>query len=83
LYGLQGDLYAFAIGLGHEGDYCLVSTANAPYAPRWRLLLFLRNTRDKMGCGQILENFSAALNTVEKHQERILKRWVPTSSLEP
>ena len=68
--------------LGHEGDCRLVSTADAPNAPRWRLLLFLRNTRYKMGCGQFLENFSVALNTVKKHQERILKRCVPTSSLE-
>lgn len=57
-----------------------VREATTPQAARWRLSHFLRHAREKIGCGPLVVHFSAALDTVEKHQERILERWASTYS---
>jgi transposase len=57
-----------------------VRAAETPNAARWRLSHFLRHAREKIGCGPLVEHFKAALDTVEKHQERILERWASTYS---
>lgn len=57
-----------------------VRVARTPQAARWRLSHFLRHARDKVQCGPLLAPVLTALETVEKHAERILRRWASTFS---
>lgn len=49
-------------------------------AARWRLSHFLRYAREKIGLEQLLAPVLTATETVEKHCERILRRWTSTHS---
>lgn len=55
-----------------------VREAETPRAARWRLSHFLRHARERIGHGPIFEPVRKALDTVEKHWERILERWTST-----
>ena len=57
-----------------------VRVARTPQAARWRLSHFLRHAREKVQCGPLLAPVLTAIETVEKHSERILRRWASTFS---
>lgn len=57
-----------------------VRRAETPHAARWRLSHFLRHAHQQIGHGPLLEAVAKALETVEKHAERILQRWTSTHS---
>ncbi|MBF0093673.1 MAG: transposase, partial [Alphaproteobacteria bacterium] len=57
-----------------------VRVAQSPQAARWRLTNFIRHAREKVGLGPLLAPVLSALETVEKHQARILQRWASTFS---
>jgi transposase len=49
-----------------------VRRAETPNAARWRLSHFLRHAHQQIGHGPLLDAVAKALETVEKHRERIL-----------
>jgi transposase len=57
-----------------------VRRAETLQAARWRLSHFLRHARAQIGDGPLFEAVGKALETVEKHAERILERWRSTHS---
>jgi len=57
-----------------------VRRAETPHAASWRLSHFLRHAHQQIGHGPLLEAVAKALETVEKHAERILQRWTSTHS---
>ena len=57
-----------------------VRQAGTPYAANWRLSNFLRHVRERIGDDPLFEAVRKALNTVEKHRNRILQRWTSTLS---
>jgi len=57
-----------------------VRRAGTPHAARWRLSHFLRHAREQIGDGPLFEDVAKALDTVERHRERILERWASTHS---
>ena len=57
-----------------------VRRAETPDAASWRLSHFLRHAHQQIGHGPLLEAVAKALETVQKHRERILERWTSTHS---
>ncbi len=57
-----------------------VRQAKTLRAARWRLSHFLRHARERVPHGPLLEAVHKALDTVEKHRERILERWASSHS---
>ncbi len=57
-----------------------VRLAETAQAARWRLSHFIRYAREKVGLGPLLAPVLTAIETVEKHSERILQRWASTHS---
>jgi transposase len=57
-----------------------VRRAESPSAASWRLSHFLRHAHQQIGHGPLLEAVAKALETVQKHRERILERWTSTHS---
>jgi transposase len=57
-----------------------VRQADTPHAARWRLSHFLRHAREQIADGPLFESVRKALETVEKHRRRILRRWTSTHS---
>jgi transposase len=57
-----------------------VRQAETPHAARWRLSHFLRHAREQIADGPLFESVRKALETVEKHRRRILRRWTSTHS---
>ncbi len=57
-----------------------VRRAKTPHAAHWRLSHFLRHAHQQIGHGPLLGAVAKALETVEKHRERILERWTSTHS---
>ena len=57
-----------------------VRVASSPQAAKWRLSHFIRHAREKMAGGPLLAPVLSAIETVEKHRERILQRWASTYS---
>jgi transposase len=57
-----------------------VRQAETPHAARWRLSHFLRHAREQIADGPVFESLRKALETVEKHWRRILRRWTSTHS---
>ncbi len=57
-----------------------VRQAETPHAARWRLSHFLRHAREQIADGPLFESVRKALETVEKHWRRILRRWTSTHS---
>ena len=57
-----------------------VRRARTPHAARWRLSYFLRHAHEQVGDGPLFEAVRKALDTVKKHQKRILERWTSTHS---
>lgn len=52
-----------------------VRQAESYRAASWRLTHFLRHAREKIGGGPLFDAIGKALDTVEKHKARILRRW--------
>ena len=52
--------------------------AETPQAAKWRITNFLRHARQRIGDNPVFEKVRKAIETVEKHQERILERWAST-----
>ncbi len=57
-----------------------IRNAESVRAARWRNTRFIRHARDGIGDEAILEPVRKALETFEKHLERILQRWSSTHS---
>ena len=57
-----------------------VRRAETPRAARWRLSHFLRHANERIAGNPLFEAVRKALETVEKHRERILERWVSAHS---
>lgn len=57
-----------------------VRAAPTLQAARWRLSHFLRHAREKVAAGGMLAPVVAAIETVERHKDRILQRWASTYS---
>ncbi len=57
-----------------------VRRARTPHAASWRLSHFLRHAHEQVGDGPLFEAVRKALDTVKKHQKRILERWTSTHS---
>jgi transposase len=57
-----------------------VRVAETVQAARWRLSYFVRYAREKVALGPLLAPVLTAIETVEKHSERILQRWTSTHS---
>lgn len=55
-----------------------VRAAETPQAAKWRITNFLRHARQRIGDNPVFEKVRKAIETVEKHQERILERWAST-----
>jgi len=55
-----------------------VRAAETSHAARWRITHFLRHARERIADNPMLEKLRQAVETVEKHQERILQRWTST-----
>ena len=55
-----------------------VRAAETSQAARWRLSHFLRHARERIGDNPVFEKLRKAVDTAEKHQERILERWTST-----
>lgn len=55
-----------------------VRAAETRQAARWRLSRFLRHAREKIGDNPLFEKLTKAIETVAKHQDRILERWTST-----
>ena len=47
-------------------------------AAKWRLTHFLRHAYERMGDNPVFLKLRKAVETVEKHQDRILERWTST-----
>ena len=60
-----------------------VRQAETPHAARWQLSHFLRHAREQIADGPLFESVRKALETVEKHWRRILRRWTSTHSKAP
>jgi len=52
-----------------------VRAAETHQAARWRITHFLRHAREMIGDNPVFEKLRKAIETVDKHQERILERW--------
>lgn len=57
-----------------------VRVAPTLQAARWRLSHFIRHAREMAASGDLLAPVLTAIDTVEKHKERILRRWASTYS---
>ncbi len=57
-----------------------VRKAESLAAARWRLTHFLRHARECIDDNPLLTAVAKALETVEKHRERILERWTSSHS---
>ena len=57
-----------------------VRRAGTLHAARWRLSNFLRHATEQIGDGPLFGAVRKALETVKKHQKRILERWTSTHS---
>jgi transposase len=57
-----------------------VRHARTPHAARWRLSHFLRHAHQQVGDSPLFVAVRKALDTVKKHQKRILERWTSTHS---
>ena len=55
-----------------------VRAAETKQGARWRLSHFLRHAREKISNNPVFEKPKKAVDTVEKHQSRILERWTST-----
>jgi len=57
-----------------------VRAAESRQAARWRITHFLRHAREMIADNPLFEQLRKAVETVDKHQERILERWTSTYS---
>lgn len=55
-----------------------IRKAESVQAARWRTTSFIRHARECIGSKALLEPVRKALETFEKHLERILQRWTST-----
>ena len=55
-----------------------IRKAETTRAARWRLTSFINYARKKLGEVEILEPVRKALETVERHTDKILQRWYST-----
>ncbi len=52
-----------------------VRAAETRQAAKWRITHFLRHARQHIGDNPVFEKLRKAVETVDKHQDRILERW--------
>jgi transposase len=55
-----------------------IRKAETRRAARWRITAFIRHARNRLAGQALLEPLAKALETFEKHLERILQRWTST-----
>lgn len=60
-----------------------IRQAKTPQAARWRITNFLRYARKSASIAAILEPMNKALDTLQRHAERVVRRWghQPTPTL--
>jgi transposase len=52
--------------------------AKTPRAAKWRITRFINYSRALVGEGKLLKPIRDALNTLEKHAQRVVRRWTST-----
>ena len=55
-----------------------IRQAETPQAARWPITAFIRHTRNGLAGEALLEPVTKAIETFERHLERILQRWTST-----
>ena len=55
-----------------------IRLANTPQAARWRITNFIKCARSLMGDEPIFEPMRKAVATLERHTERVVRRWTST-----
>jgi len=55
-----------------------IQEAKTPRAAQWRITRFLNYARALVGEGELLNPVRDALNTLEKHAKRVVRRWIST-----
>jgi transposase len=55
-----------------------IRLANTPQAARWRITNFIKCARNLMGDEPIFEPMRKAVATLERHTERVVRRWTST-----
>ena len=55
-----------------------IRLAKTPQAARWRITNFIRYARSLIGVGDIFEPMRKAVATLERHAERVVRRWTST-----
>jgi transposase len=55
-----------------------IRLAKTPQAARWHITNFIRYARSLMGVGDIFEPMRKIVATLERHAERVVKRWTST-----
>jgi len=55
-----------------------IRLANTPRAAKWRITRFINYARTLIGDNSILEPVSKSLKTLEKHANRVIRRWTST-----
>jgi len=55
-----------------------IRLAKTPRAARWRITRFIGYARELIGESTLLEPVRKALETLEKHAERVVRRWTST-----
>jgi len=52
-----------------------IRLANTPRAAKWRITRFINYARTLIGDNSILEPVTKSLNTLERHTDRVIRRW--------
>ena len=52
--------------------------AKTPQAARWSITNYINYARSLIGVGEIFEPMRKALATLERHAERVVRRWTST-----
>jgi len=55
-----------------------IRLAATPRAAKWRITRFINYARTLIGESELLEPVTRALNTLENHAERVVRRWTST-----
>jgi transposase len=55
-----------------------IRLAKTPRAAQWRISRFINHARSLIGESQLLEPVSKALETLERHARRVVRRWTST-----
>jgi transposase len=55
-----------------------IRAAKTPQAARWRITNYINYARSLIGVGEIFEPMRKALATLQRHAERVVRRWTST-----